>query len=284
MFTKANWYYVWKSKRNLPIGGFFSWGFITVAAIILGFSDGIQGLEDIRQFLTNSSTSSQGTQISNSRPSKGSVIAIIILAGIITSINNYLKNSRDQGRASQISKAYLHDILRQKLGELHNNITSNHPLQGNFRVYIAMPYSKNRLSLIWNYKISFSYMQHNNDKDISINVNEGELGYLIHNLKALKSQKYVPQTLELNPNFPLGYNRISQENMLLIDQIFVVYNANVMGLFDKEFLCGLLVVTTDNSSNIQLLRDQAFKEQLTAFVRINEELITTIWQTTKGTS
>jgi hypothetical protein len=297
MFTRANLYYIWNSKKNFPIGGLLTWGGITIAAIILGVSDGIQGLNEISQLLTKSgsatppqsasATPSQSASAISNSASKNTVwfvISIIVLPSLIGSVANFLKDSRDKRISSEISRQYLHPQLQQQLEGLYNTIASSrHPLQGNFRVYITIPYPNNFLH--WNYQICFSHPAHINNNLISIDVGEGELGYLINQLKHLQSQKYIPQVLALTPNLPLGYNQISQSNTNLINQIFIVKNVAVTGLFDGDFLCGVLVVTTSEESNLNLLQEQTFKEQLTAFLQVgNERLITTIWRTTGGRS
>jgi hypothetical protein len=298
MFTKANWYYAWNSRKRIPFGDLLTWLGITIAAIILGISDGIQGLNEINQLLIKSSNPAQSissnpaqatllSQQSDLSADKNTakntawlVVFIIVFPSLIGSVVKYLTHSKDQKKSSEISKKYLHPNLQKELESLYDVIVNNHQLQGDFRVYIAIPYSKKLLS--WEYKICFSHIRNPIDRDISIKVCEGELGYLIHNLQSLQSQKYVPQALALNPNCPLGYKQVSQHSKNMIDQIFVVKNSAIMGLFDGSFLCGALVVTTSDVTNLNLLEDQSFKTTLTAFVRRNEELITTIWETTGG--
>jgi hypothetical protein len=283
MFTRANWYYIWNSRKKIRLGGLFTWIGITIAAIILGVSDGIQGLNEINQLLPKSTALSQDTSTDNNSNSKKTVwfvIGIIVFPSIIGSVINFLNDTRDQRISSQISTKYLHPRLLKELENLYNTIASNYTPKGDFRVYIAMPYAKKIFR--WHYKVCFGHRSYINDENISISVSEGELGYLIHNLKHLQSQRYVPQVLELNPTFPLGYNQISHPNSSLINQIFPVNNVAVMGLFDKSLLCGVLVVTTSDENNIKLLQNQNFKNTLIAFIQLNEELITTIWQTTEG--
>lgn len=287
MFTKANWYYIWNSRKKFPIGGLLSWLGITVAAIILGVSDGIQGLSTINELLAGSDTPAQSGQGQNPVGTDSKilvpwVIGIIVFPSLLGSLVNYLEGSKEQKRSSQISRQYLHPQLNSKLEDLFNKITTTHTLSGDFRVYIVMPYP--RRLLFWNYRICFSYNTHPNDNDVSIKVNAGELGYLIKNLQSLQSQKYVPQILSLYPNYPLGYTEISQHNRNLINGIFAVRNVAVIGLFDQSFICGALVVTTSDDANVSILAGRPFKDSLAAFVNSNEQLINTIWQTTEGRS
>ncbi|MEL7223478.1 MAG: hypothetical protein AAGL17_01155 [Cyanobacteria bacterium J06576_12] len=258
----------------------FRWFLFSAIAVILSLSDGIQGVENLSELFLPSHSENQANKASESVPSKPAaylVIGLIVLVASADAIKAWLSKSVDQTKAAQISREYLHNILHDAV----SNLSAALQLQGDCHVYIAMPYVES--SLRWKYKLRFSDVGHEKFGDISIDVSKGELGYLIHNLKGLKDQKYNPQTLNFNRAYPpLGYQNISENNKRSLNAILDVKNSSVIGIFYKTLLCGVLVVSTEMPENLSRLEQNDFQQILIAFVEEYEELIVTIWQTTRG--